>query len=101
MSRYAAKVDANHGQIRDCLRGMGAYVVDCSKVGAGFPDLLVGWRGRWMLVEVKDGAKVPSARCLTVQQRVLQADAERVGCVVHVVKNEAEALALLGARLSA
>lgn len=99
--RRAARTDANHADIAKAMRGMGAYVVDCSQVGNGFPDLMVGWRGRWELVEIKDGSKVPSARKLTAYQMVFHADAERVGCKVHVVTNVDEALAVLGARRAA
>lgn len=98
MRRYAAKVDDNHREIVETLRGVGAYVIDCAHVGSGFPDLLVGWRGRWMLVEVKDGAKPPSHRKLTPGQVPLHAECERRGLPCHVVKDDAEALALLGAR---
>lgn len=95
------RTDANHADIRDALRGVGAYVVDTSAVGDGYPDLTVGWRGRWLLVEVKDGKKSPSKRRLTIDQQILHAEAMRVGCEVHVVTNETEALALLGARRAA
>lgn len=100
-SKFARKVDANHGEIVRALRGIGAYVVDCSHVGSGYPDLTVGWRGRWLLVECKDGAKSASRRRLTADQQVLHAEAQRVGCRVHVVTSVSDALALLGARESA
>lgn len=96
-----AKVDGNHGEIVGALRGLGAYVVDCSHVGSGFPDLLVWWRGQVLPVEVKDGTKPPSARKLTADQQVFHAEAERHGCPVRVVTNTTEALALLGARVGA
>jgi|SRR5690348_17229097 len=98
MRRYAAKVDDNHARLVRLWRGLGAYVVDCSHVGNGFPDVLIGWRGRWITAEIKDGAKQPSARKLTADQQVLHAEAARVGCTVHVIKNDDEALALLGAK---
>jgi hypothetical protein len=68
--RRAAKVDFNHAQIRDGLRQLpGCTVKDTSNIGGGFPDLVVGLNGRTLLLEVKDGAKVPSARKLTAAQK--------------------------------
>jgi Holliday junction resolvase len=96
--RRAAKVDDNHAEIRAAFRSLGAEVVDCSHVGDGFPDLLVGWRGRVLMVEVKDSRKPPSARKLTPAQTVFHVEWQRVGCKVHVITNVDEALALLGAR---
>lgn len=95
------RTDANHAKILRVMRDIGAYVVDCSQVGDGFPDALVAYRGKWFLVEIKDGAKPPSRRKLTPDQNVFHAEAAHRGCHVHVVKNESEALALLGARRAA
>ena len=95
------RTDANHSDIAAVMRSVGAYVIDCSQVGAGFPDLIVMFRGRIYLVEVKDGAKPPSRRRLTPAQQVLHVEVERSGCKVHIVKNKDEALALLGARRAA
>ena len=57
----AARVDANQQQI---IRGFmlhGAAVQSLAKVTDGCPDLLIAYRGRWILVEVKarDAADVP------------------------------------------
>lgn len=92
MTRRASRTDANHSEIRSALRSIGCYVIDASNVGAGFPDLVAGWRGKWMLIEVKDGSKPPSKRKLTADQMVLHAEAERVGCEVHVVHSVDEAI---------
>ena len=62
--RYANRIDANQNQIVDALRKAGAVVRIISQ-GDGIPDLLVGYRGYTILMEVKDGEKVPSARKLT------------------------------------
>ena len=51
--RRSASLDANHTEIVQKLRAIGATVVDLAKVGHGCPDLLVGWRGRTYLMEVK------------------------------------------------
>ena len=66
--RRAAKKDRNHVEIVEALRKAGATVVDLGAVGHGVPDLLVGHRGRTMLMEVKDGQKCPSQRHLTPDQ---------------------------------
>ena len=62
--RYAARIDANQDQIVSALRAAGATVRIVTQ-GNGLPDLLVGYRGHTILMEVKDGQKVPSARKLT------------------------------------
>lgn len=66
--RRAAKVDANHQEIVHTLRSVGASVQSLATVGNGCPDLLVGWNGKTILMEVKDGAKAPSARRLSEEQ---------------------------------
>ena len=66
--RRAAKVDANQEQVVAILRAAGATVQSLAAIGHGCPDLLVGWGGKTLLMEVKDGNKVPSARKLTEDQ---------------------------------
>ncbi len=65
MGRRAAKVDANQGAIVRALRSIGATVQSLATVGKGCPDIVVGWGGQNYLLEIKDGAKVPSKRALT------------------------------------
>lgn len=66
--RRAAKVDRNQSEIVKALRQMGATVQPLHAVGQGCPDLLVGWRGRNVLIEVKDWKAAPSDRVLTGPQ---------------------------------
>lgn len=66
--RRAAKVDANQPAIIAALRQIGASVQPLHSVGQGCPDLLVGYRGRNILIEVKDGGRPPSERRLTADQ---------------------------------
>ena len=54
---YAKRVDVNQKEIVKTLRDFGASVVDLSKVGHGVPDLLVGYAGLTILVEVKSSEK--------------------------------------------
>lgn len=68
--RRAAKVDANQEQIVDALRAVGATVQTLAAVGKGVPDLLVGYQGKTLLLEVKDGRRPPSERRLTEDQLV-------------------------------
>ena len=64
-----ARVDDNHGEIVAAIRSVkGCSVQSLAGVGDGVPDLLIGARGRTYLVEVKDGSKPISRRCLTPAQ---------------------------------
>ncbi len=49
----ANRVDINQAEIVAALRGLGASVQPLQAVRGGCPDLLVGWRGRNYLLEVK------------------------------------------------
>lgn len=50
------RTDNNQVEIVRNLNSIGASVLDLSQVGAGCPDLLVGFRSRNFLVEVKNPA---------------------------------------------
>ena len=65
----AARVDANQPEIVEALRKAGASVECLHAVGKGVPDLLVGYRGSTVLMEVKDGSKPPSERKLRQNQQ--------------------------------
>lgn len=96
MSRWARRVDDNQAAIVKTLRKAGAFVQSLSSVGAGVPDLLVGWRGQWLLVEVKDGRKVRSARQLTPAQKAFHAALATQNLPVRVVESPEQALEALG-----
>ena len=66
--RRAARVDDNQPAVVKKLREAGATVQPLHAVGDGCPDLLVGYRGENILLEVKDGSKPPSKRKLTDDQ---------------------------------
>ncbi len=65
LNRQPRRVDANQPAVVDALRAFGATVRSLADIGKGCPDLLVGYRGRTILMEVKDGAQPPSKRRLT------------------------------------
>lgn len=66
--RRAARVDTNHAEVADALRAIGCTVESLAAKGQGVPDLLIGYRGRTILLEVKDGRRPPSERRLTEDQ---------------------------------
>lgn len=90
--RYANRIDANQNGIVDALRKVGAVVRIISQ-GDGIPDLLVGYKGYTILMEVKDGGKVPSARKLTEPEQKFFDDWR--GGMLAVVNSVEEALEIL------
>ena len=59
--RRAPRVDTNHGDIVKALRAVGASVTSLAAMGQGVADLLVSYRHRWYVIEVKsDGGKLTS-----------------------------------------
>jgi Holliday junction resolvase len=65
----AARTDHNQTEIVNALRKLGCSVAVTSALGKGFPDLVVGWRGRNYLLEIKDGKKTASKRKLTPDEQ--------------------------------
>jgi hypothetical protein len=92
--RRAAKVDANHAAIREALRKSGWHVEDTSAVGNGFPDLVAIRFGQVEFIEVKDGAKVKSARRLTAREEVVALKFAAAGKRVRVIETIEQAVNL-------
>ena len=59
------KTDRNHQEIVEALRKASISVVSLAVVGKGCGDLLCGYRGVNVLLEIKDGTAIPSKRALT------------------------------------
>ena len=90
--RRANRIDANSNEIVNALRKAGAFVRIISQ-GDGIPDLLVAYKGYTVLMEVKDGDKVPSARKLTeAEQKFFD---EWTGGMLVIVNSVEEALETL------
>ena len=53
MTYYKKRVDENQKTIVHTFIALGASVLNLSTVGRGCPDLLIGYRGKSVLVEVK------------------------------------------------
>ena len=90
--KYGARIDANQPEIVAALRKAGCTIQHLHAVGKGCPDLLCAFQGATFLIEVKDGAKRPSAQALTPDQVAWHAgwDAQ-----VHIVNSVAGALAVV------
>jgi hypothetical protein len=88
--RRAAKVDANQDQIVQALKAAGATVQSLAPIGHGCPDILCGFRGANLLMEIKN----PDGR-----DRV-EKDQTRWhiewNAPVHVVRTPDDALRALG-----
>ena len=59
------RLDANHKEIHAAFEKMGCSCCSLAPLGNGVGDLLVGYGGLSIVVEVKDGTKPPSKRKLT------------------------------------
>lgn len=68
-----ARVDDNQKQIVKYLREKNVIVSITSAQGKGFPDLVCGYKGKNILLELKDGNKPLSAQVLTPEQRLFHA----------------------------
>lgn len=64
------RTDSNQQAIVKQLRKIGVSVQHLHEVGDGCPDLLLGYRGKNLLVELKDGNKPPSKRKLTKDEEL-------------------------------
>ena len=67
---YAKRVDLNHQEVVKTLRSLGASVFDASRMGQGFPDLVIGYKHQTVLVEIKSG----ESKKFTVAQLKFMAD---------------------------
>lgn len=68
MRKYG-RIDANQTLIVRDLRKIGATVAITSMVGGGFPDIVVGWRGKNFGFEIKDPSAALSDRRLTKDEK--------------------------------
>jgi Holliday junction resolvase len=90
MSRHARRVDANQGAVVEALRERGWFVASLASTGRGVPDLLIARKGVMKLIEVKDGAKIPSARKLTTKEALFAFHMQQAGCPVIRVESIAD-----------
>lgn len=67
--RQAARTDENHMVIVRALQAYGCTTQSLAAVGLGCPDLLVGYKGANVLLEIKNPEVKPSERRLTPDQK--------------------------------
>jgi hypothetical protein len=92
--------DPNEPPIIAALQDAGALVYQLEQ--DGIPDLLVGYAGRWLMLEIKsppgkNGGKSRTGQSLSEAQAHFFAAALLRKLPVHVVHNPREALAAIGA----
>ena len=94
--RRAARRDANEKEVITALREAGAFVKAVND--EGLFDLIVGYIGpsgceHVLFLEVKDGAKPPSARALTPAEAKFHEEWPLSN--LHIINSVEEAIALL------
>ena len=83
--RHAKRTDDNHRDTAEEFRQAmpEATLFDASGAGRGFPDFVVGWRGRNYFFELKDPNKPPSRRKKTPAQELFHESWQGQVAVVH------------------
>jgi len=94
MGHTKTKVDKNQRLIMDWLIAAGATVDSLAACGKGIPDLLVGFRGLNILLEVKNPDMPPSKRVLTPDQVTWHAKHGGQVAVVETVMDVMQVLAI-------
>lgn len=91
------KTDHNQKTIVAGLRAIGACVIDLSASGGGVMDLLVIYRRKVHLVEVKNlnGSHYAKGKMLTPAQIELHRQIGDAGGEVHIVTDLEQAIALV------
>lgn len=92
MLRTAARVDANQAKIVAAMRAIGACVLHLHQL-KNCCDLLVGYRGRTHLMEIKDPAQPESKRQLTPGEAKFRD--EWRGTPYHVVETVDQAIQII------
>lgn len=68
--RRAAKVDGNQAEIVECLRAIPeCSVLILSAIGKGCPDILIGYRGANLLVELKNPETLRGEKPETIKRQ--------------------------------
>lgn len=94
--RSKGRIDANQKAIVAVLRKCGADVQSLANIGSGVPDLLIYHSHcGYVLAEVEDGSKPPSAQRLTPDEEAFHA---RWHGRIEILRSVDGALKLIGAK---
>lgn len=97
LTRRPSRRDPNHAEIVRALKAAGCSVLDLSGAHIeGCPDLLVGYRGRNVLLELKAASKLSSGAARSLARQEAWAASWR-GERVYFVTTVAEAFSAVGA----
>lgn len=90
-SKHKVRKDNNHGEIIEFCKSVGCLVADLSPLGNGCPDVLLSFRGKIFLVEIKNPRTSYGRRGLNKNQKKF------AECwPVNVVRTTADVVDLLG-----
>jgi len=92
--RRNARTDANQTEIVNALRELGATVLITSQLKNAF-DILVGYKGKLYIAEIKDGTKPKSQRQLTEGEQKCKEFFERVGVTYYIIESVEQALTMI------
>jgi len=92
--RRAARVDANQPEIVQALRNIGCVVIIVSQLKNAF-DILVAYRGKLHVMEIKDGSKTASQKQLTLGEISCKKALENVGVQYNVVESVSDAIKIV------
>jgi hypothetical protein len=79
-------IDGNQNAIVAALRKCGASVLILSEVGKGCPDILVGYGGQNLVMEIKDDQQPKSGQKLTPAEEKWHNDWRGQKAIVHNVQ---------------
>ena len=94
-AHHGQKRDANEREIVVALRAAGCSVTQMD-AKAGFDLLVISPLAGVLVMEIKDGAKPPSARYLTPNEHAKRDEIEAAGGVYNVAETVEQALRIAG-----
>jgi hypothetical protein len=95
--RRRHRKDRNHPEIREAVEALGYLWIELSQTNTGL-DAIVVKHGRMVPVEVKDGARPPSARKLTPHEEQVHQQLKERGITVEILTGVDQSLDVLRAR---